>query len=241
MYFTLIVSKLWSCSSHFVMLVWPSWCILSTILLAHQFHGWLCKDLQAALKWIALPPSLHFYTYAGHCWVQCLFLQFLHSSLHMVSHSQFWVFCLMVSNFLASIILFSAPVWTLCASNLCAKVNTCSLMASSTFFNVASSFNISSVMSFSLSPPINYSGNSLLYCLYFHSAIFGHSLPIHSLADPLLFLCNFQYCNEIIIQVWCGLNLLLRAEIISLWFYIYLFLLVWILLLETIPPNLASS
>ena len=41
--------------------------------------------------------------------------------------------------------------------------------------------------------------HSLSHSLYLYSATFDHSLPIHSWADSLLFLCKFWYCNEFII------------------------------------------
>ena len=130
----------------------------------------------------------------------------------------------MTSNFSASLILFNALLWVLCASPLHKQVNTHSLMASSMFSNIATSLNISSVMPSSLSPPIDHFVNRLSNSLDLHSAAFVYSL-IKSWADSLLFLCNFWYCNKIIIQLWCGLNLLCRTEnipFVVLYFFFFL-------------------
>ena len=147
-----------------------------------------------------------------HCQGLCPIVQYLHLSLYDVSHEHLLVFCQMALNFLASFILFSALLLAPSASTLCVQVNACSLVASSMFSNVPTYLSISSVIPSSLKPPINCSFNSLPYSLYSHSVTFIHSLPIHSWADSLLFLCNLQYCNEIIIQLWHGLNVLLKTD-----------------------------
>ena len=62
---------LWSCSSHFSMLVSLFWCTSFSILLAHWFTCCLHKDLLTTLKWMSLLHSPHFFLYAGHCWGGC--------------------------------------------------------------------------------------------------------------------------------------------------------------------------
>ena len=98
-------------------------------------------------------------------------LQYLHLSLCEVSCAHFWVFFLMASNSLTSLILFNVLLWALYTSTQYAQVNTCSLVASSMSSNIVTSINISSVMLSSFSPPINYSLNILSYSMYLHSAI----------------------------------------------------------------------
>ena len=127
------------------------------------------------------------------------------------THSHFGLFCWMASNSLASLILSSIVLRALCTSTLCTQVNICSLVVFSMSSYVATSLNISPVMSSSLNPPINYSVNNLTYSLYLHLAPFVQSSkPLLGRLIPLL--CNFQYCNEMISQSWEGLNLLLRTE-----------------------------
>ena len=71
---------------------------------------------------------------------------------------------------------------------------------------------ISSIMPSSLSPPMNCYVSSMSYSLYSHSAALVCSLPIHSLADILPFLCNLWYCSDIMILLCHDLNLLLKTE-----------------------------
>ena len=80
------------------------------------------------------------------------------------------------------------------------------------FSRVMTSFDISSVIPSLFSPPLNCSVNNLSGSLYLHSGTFVHILPIHSLADSLLFLCSFWYCSVSMIWLWHGLNLLLNTE-----------------------------
>ena len=127
----------------------------------------------------------------------------------------FWGFLPdLASNSQASFILLSTILWLLFTSMLHAQINMHSLMASSMSSNITTSLNISLVRSSSLSCLINCSLNSLSYFPFYHSTTALHSLPIHSWADSLLFLSSIQYCNEIIIWLWHGLNFLLRTEII---------------------------
>ena len=127
------------------------------------------------------------------------------------SLSHFSVFCLTVSNFLASF-MFGVMFCALHASTLCANISKCSLVASSMSSYVATSLTLLSIIPSSLSQPMNCSVSSLSYSLNSHSAALVCSLPIHLWADSLLFLCNVQYCSSIIILSCCGLNLLLNTN-----------------------------
>ena len=171
-----------------------------------------CKDLHTTLKWLSLPHSPHFFQYVGHCKCWCPVLQCLHLSPHGAPHAHLWVTCQMVSKSLGSLMLFSTLLCALSASTLCAQINTHSLVASSMFSRVITSLKIISVMSSSFSPPINCAINNLSDSLYSHSATFVCSLPIHSLADLLLFLQRFWYCYKSIIWLWLRFNILLSTE-----------------------------
>ena len=95
-----------------------------------------------------------------------------------------------------------ADFCTLCDSSLCAYSNTCSLVVSLLSSSVAP-------IPLSLCPLINCSESNLWYSLNWHFAALDLSLPIHSCADSLFFLCKLWYCSNIIIPLCCILKLLL--------------------------------
>ena len=146
MYFTLTASKLWSCSTCFIMLVLPLWftsinssCptglpVVFMRICIMPSSGCLCHTPQTSSKCQALPQGA------------CPVLQYLYLSLHKVSCVHFWVFCYMASKSLAFLMLFKALLWPLCVSILHAQVNMWSLEVASLFFNVATSLGISSVL-----------------------------------------------------------------------------------------------
>ena len=90
------------------------------------------------------------------------------------------------------------------------KAWTHSLMVSSMSSKVAT-LRILVIIPLSLSPLMNCYVSSLSYSLYWYSAAFVLSLPIHSWAS-LLFLGNVWYCSNITILLCCGLNLLHNTE-----------------------------
>ena len=93
--FTLITSKLWSCSSHFVRLPLFSWWTASTAFLACWFSSCFCEDLETALKWLTWLHSLHDFPHAGHCWdtypvPQYLFCHWAWSFIYICGYSARW-------------------------------------------------------------------------------------------------------------------------------------------------------
>ena len=142
---------------------------------------------------ISLLHSPYLFLYIGYCLGGCPILQYLHLSACGAPHTPFWMSCQMASRTLASLILLSALLCALCTSILYNQLNTLSLVASSMFSRVVTSLNISSVMSLPFSRPMNCYDNNLLGSLYSHSAIFVHSLSIHSWAELFLSLCSFWY------------------------------------------------
>ena len=96
----------------------------------------------------------------------CPVLQYLHLSLNRVPHMHFCEFCWMASKSLASLVLFSMLICTLCTSTLCIQARSYSLVASSVLSRVMTSLNIWSVIPSSFSLPTNCSVNNLLGSLY---------------------------------------------------------------------------
>ena len=108
--------------------------------------------------------------------------------------------------------LSSTIFYALYASTLCAYISILSLMASWMSSHVTTSLKIAPIMVLPFSPPMNCSVSNWWYSLYSQSVAFVCSPPIHSWVESLLFLCRFWYYSDITIQLYHGLNLLLKTE-----------------------------
>ena len=139
------------------------------------------------------------------------------------------------------LILFSMLLFAHCTSTLCSQFNTHLLVASSMFSRVVTSLNISSVMSSSFSPPRT-ALLTIYQALCIHTELLLFTVyPFSPGQTHCFFYAFFWYCNENLVWLWCGLNLLLSTENCAFVALHFLFPPVWKFPWATGPSNLANS